>query len=166
MHHHQSLLTLSPDSLVSGWVKLEQCHRHIDAVPSSQIIYNVDSIRGLRITRVENIERAWVQDHSVQMENIAHDAVLCIEAESRALLEDGPNAYLLKNGPFMRNFLDGYYPMRVTLTVKLGASKLRFDSITPAAQTGFDVHANAEEVGYDALFEGRLTSLIRFTPQP
>ena len=166
VHHHQNRITLSPDSLASGWVKLEQCHQHIDAVPSSQIVYSEDRIRGLRITRSENIERAWVHEHTVQMENIRPDALICIEAESRALLNDRPDVYVLLNGPFMRRFLDGYYPMRVTMTVDLGSSGLRFDALFPAAQTGFTVHANEKEVGYDTWFEGRLITLIRFTGQP
>ncbi len=162
VHHHQNHITLTPDSLVSGWVKLEQCHQHLDPVPSTQIVYHQERIRALRITRVENIERAWVEDNSVQMENIKHDALLCIEAESRALLDDGPDAHVLLNGPYMRRFLDGYYPMRVTMTVSLGGSGLRFDSLTPAAQPGFTVHISQDEAGYDTWFEGRLVTRIRF----
>jgi hypothetical protein len=165
VHHHQNRITLTQDSLISGWVRLEQCHQHLDPVPSSQIVYGQDRIRALRITRTENIERAWVQDHSVQMENIQPAALICIEGESQALLHDGPNAYVLRNGPYMRRFLDGYYPMRVTMTVVLGKSGLRFDAMHPAAQPGFSVHASPDEVGYDTWFEGRLITSIRFTSQ-
>lgn len=165
VHHHQNRITLTPDSLISGWVRLEQCHQHLDPVPDSQIVYNQDRIRALRIVRTENIERAWVQEHSVQMENIGPAALICIEAESRALVNDGPNTYVLRNGPYMRRFLDGYYPMRVTMTVIPGNSGLRLDSLSPAAQPGFSVHASPDEVGYDTWFEGRLTTSIRFTSQ-
>lgn len=161
-HHHRNHITLLPDSLGSGWVKLEQCHQHLDPVPNTQIVYVQDRIRALRIVRAENIERAWVDGDSVQMENIQHDALICIEAESLALLNDGPHAYVLRNGPYMRRFLDGYYPMRVTLTVNLGNSGLRFDSLFPAAQPGFGVHVSQDEVAYDTWFEGRLTTAIRF----
>lgn len=161
-HHHQNRITLTPDSLSSGWVKLEQCHQHLDPVPNTQIVYGQDRIRALRIIRTENIERAWVDENSVQMENIRHDALICIEAESRALLSDGPHAYVLRNGPYMRRFLDGYYPMRVTMTVGLGGSGLRFDSLTPSAQPGFVLHVSQDEVGYDTWFEGKLTTAIRF----
>ncbi|MDD5389065.1 MAG: hypothetical protein PHD37_06950 [Gallionellaceae bacterium] len=162
VHHHQNRITLTPDSLVSGWVKLEQCHQHLDPVPNTQIVYGQDRIRALRITRAENIERAWVDENSIQMENIRHDALICIEAESRALLNDGPSAYVLRNGPYMRRFLDGYYPMRVTMTVSLGDSGLRFDSLTPPSQPGFNLHVSQVEVGYDTWFEGKLTTAIRF----
>ena len=165
VHHHQNRVTLSLDSLASGWVKLEQCHRHLDPVPNSQIVFNRERIRALRIVRTENIERAWVQGHSVQMENIQPAARICLEAESRALLSDGPDAYVLRNGPYMRRFLDGYYPMRVTMTVIPGNSGLRFESLDPVAQPGFSVHAGPDEVGYDTWFEGRLNTTIRFTSQ-
>jgi hypothetical protein len=162
VHHHQNHITLTRDSLDSGWVMLEQCHQNLDAVPSSQIVYSQDRIRKLRITRAENIERAWVHENSAQMENIRPAAQLCIEAETRALISEGGNAYVLRNGPYMRRFLDGYYPMRVTMTVSLGNSGLRFDSLTPAAQAGFNIHVSQHEVGYDTWFEGKLVTAIRF----
>lgn len=165
VHHHQNRVTITPDSLSSGWVKLEQCHQQLDPVPDSQIVYSQDRIRALRIIRMENIERAWVQDHTVQMENIKPAALICVEAESLALMKDGADAYVLRNGPYMRRFLDGYYPMRVTMTVILGNSGLHFDSISPASQPGFTVHAGPDEVGYDTWFEGRLSTSIRFTSQ-
>lgn len=161
-HHHQNHITLTRDSLDSGWVRLEQCHQHLDPVPSSQIVYNLDRIRALRIVRAENIERAWVDKNSVQMENIRHDALICIAAESLALRNEGNGVYVLHNGPYMRRFLDGYYPMRVTMTVNLDGSGLRFDSLTPAAQPGFRVHAGQDEMGYDTWFEGSLATTIRF----
>jgi hypothetical protein len=165
LHHHRNHITLAADSLASGWVRLEQCHEHLDAVPSSQIVYSEDRIRSLRIIRSEHIERAWVEGHSVQMRNIQRDAVVCIEAESRALLKDTAEAYILRNGPYMRRFLDGYYPMRVTMTVSLGDSGLRFDSLAPAEQPGFSVRIGQDEVGYDTWFEGRLITAIRFVPR-
>jgi len=162
VHYHQNHIVLSKDSLASGWVKLRQCHYNIDAVPFSQIVYGEGRIRDLRITRTENIERAWVLDHSVQMENIAPAALICIEAESRALLNDGEGRYWLRNGPYMRRFLDGYYPMRVSMSVQYGASGLRFYGTVPVAQPGFVVQQKDSEVGYDTWFEGRLITEIRF----
>jgi len=162
VHHHQNRITLTPDSLDSGWVRLEQCHQHLDPVPNTQIVYSPDRIRALRIVRTENIERAWVDKNSIQMESIRHDALICIEAESLALQDDGANGYVLHNGPYMRRFLDGYYSMRVSMTVSLGGSGLRFDSLTPPVQPGFSVHIGQAEVGYDTWFEGRLTTAIRF----
>lgn len=164
-HHHLNHITLTPDSLVSGWVKLEQCHEHLDAVPRSEIVYSPDRIRALRVLHAENVEQAWVEENTVQMRNIHHAALICIEAESRALLNEAPNNYVLRNGPYMRRFLDGYYPMRVTMRVSLGDSGLRFDSLVPDAQPGFAVQVGQDEVGYDTWFEGRLITAIKFVPK-
>lgn len=164
-HHHLNHITLTPDSLVSGWVKLEQCHEHLDAVPSSEIVYSPDRIRALRIRHAENMDQAWVEENTVQLRNIQPAALICIEAESRALLNDAPNGYLLRNGPYMRRFLDGYYPMRVTMMVSLGDSGLRFDSLYPVAQPGFTVQVGQDEVSYDTWFEGRLITTIKFVPK-
>jgi hypothetical protein len=117
VHHHQNRITLTRDSLSTGWGRLEQCHSHIDAVPSSQVVYSRDRIRGLRVVRADNIGRVWVQENSVQMENVGRDAMLCVEADTRALASDGQNGYVLRTGPYMRRFLDGYYPMRVSMTL-------------------------------------------------
>lgn len=167
VHHHQNRITLSQQSLDTGWARLEQCHSHIDAVPTSQVVYSRDRIRALEVKRADNIGRAWVQENTVQMENVGRDAVLCIEAETRALAPEGAGGYVLRNGPYMRRFLDGYYPMRVTLTVRLATPALRFAHIEPAPQTGFDVTVGADEIRYETMFEGRLRTAIHFlAPRP
>ncbi len=162
VHHHQNLITLTDDSIATGWGRLEQCHSHIDAVPSSQVVYSRDRIRDLRVVRADNIGRAWVQENTVQMENVGHDAVLCVEADTRALAPDGQNGYVLRNGPYMRRFLDGYYPMRVSMTVRLAAPRLRYVTIEPAPQTGFQVNVDKTEVRYETVFEGKLRTVIHF----
>jgi hypothetical protein len=66
----------------------------------------------------------------------------------------------------MRRFLDGYYPMRVSLKVSIETPKIRFLDVTPPAQPGFAFSRQDSEVGYDAWFEGRLNTLIRFRRLP
>lgn len=162
VHHHQNRIVLTESSLTSGWARLEQCHSHIDAVPSSQIAYNAERIRDIRITRTENIGKAWVAENTVQMQDIARGATICIAAETRALQQLGEGSYVLHNGPYMRRFLDGYYPMRVSMVVRMQAPGLRYQAIQPAPQPGFQVRSDDQEVAYDAVFEGRLQTLIHF----
>ena len=162
VHHHQNRLYISDDSLVSGWVRLEQCHQYLDPVPSMQIVYGQDRIRDLAIVRSENIGKSWVHEHTVQMEQIGHDALICINAESRALHADGDGIYSLSNGPFMRRFLDGYYPMRVSLYVTLETGKLHFIDIAPPPQPGFTFKRESSNLSYEALFEGKLRTILRF----
>lgn len=101
MHHHQNRIVIAPSTLTDGWARLEQCHSHIDAVPSSQIAYNAEPTRAIRVTRIEHIGRAWVEGNTVQMSDIGRDATLCVQAETRALEEDGQGGYPLRNGPYI-----------------------------------------------------------------
>lgn len=160
-HHQHNRITISSTSLESGWIRLEQCHYHLDPVPGSQIVFREGGVRALRLTRSENIERAWVAGHTVQMENVAPAALLCLEAETRALSGDAASGYHLNNGPFMRRFLDGYYPMRVSQEVIL-ATPIRFLGITPAPQPGFRLELSPGQVHFDAVFEGALRTSMHF----
>ena len=163
IHHHQNQITLTPESLLSGWARLEQCHHHIDPVPDMQIVFGRDRIRNLNIVRSENIGRAWVHENSVQMEQVARNALICITAESRALTAEGDNRYTLSNGPYMRRFLDGYYPMRVSMKVRMEAPDLHFRDINPKPQPGFSFIQQGNEINYEALFEGELRTRIDFS---
>jgi hypothetical protein len=162
VHHHQNHITIDDASLAEGWVHLRQCHTHLDAVPSSQVTYREGFVRNLRLTRAEGIGQTWVQGHTVQLENVGPNAVLCIEADTRALSPLEGNSHFLRNGPYMRRFLDGYYPMRVSLSVQLATPRLRFAGISPPAQTGMQVRATPQGVDIEALFEGQLRTEIRF----
>lgn len=162
VHHHQNHITINDASLTDGWVHLQQCHAHLDAVPSSQVTYREGFVRDLRLVRTEGIGRAWVKDHTVQLEDVGPNAVLCIQADTRALSALEGNSYFLRNGPYMRRFLDGYYPMRVSLSVQIDTPRLKFAGITPSPQTGLQVQAIPRRIDIEALFEGQLRTEIRF----
>jgi len=166
VHHHRNHVVLDDNSLNTGWVRLEQCHQHLDPVPSMQVVYNRERIRGISIQRHENIGKAWVHENTVQMEQVEANALICIHAETRALSSDGENIYSLANGPYMRRFLDGYYPMRVSMKVSIETPNIRVLDVAPPAQPGFEISQQGNEVGYDAWFEGRLNTLIRFRRLP
>lgn len=161
VHQHLTRLEITPEGLGSGWVLLHQCHDRIDQVPSAQIVYQPGKLRRLEIVGYRNIESAWVEGDSVQLRNVAADAQLCVAAETRALHDLGEGRYELRNGPFMRRFLDGYYPMHVSLEVKYPDS-LELIGSEPPAQPGFAVRQSTNWVGVDAWFEGRLSTAIRF----
>lgn len=162
LHHHQNRITIDDASLDSGWVRLDQCHEHLDAVPSSQIVYNQDRIRSLRVESLRNIGEARVEGHTVQLREVGTDARLCIQAETRALNQNGDSGWQLNNGPYMRRFLDGYYPLRVSLDVRLATPRLRYVAMEPPPQPGFHVWQQTDAVGYDTVFEGMLRTVIHF----
>jgi hypothetical protein len=161
-HAHLNRIRITADSLDGGWVTLVQCHENLDAVPAAQILFRAGGIRNLAIDEARNIGRAWVEGHSVQLQDVGRDARLCLRAESRALHALGDGLYRLRNGPYMRRFLDGYYPMRVALNIDYPADLIRLVGQSPASQAGFDVQTSEHGVDVDATFEGRLVTCFDF----
>ncbi|MGD8483384.1 MAG: alpha/beta hydrolase [Thioalkalispiraceae bacterium] len=164
VHHHQNKMIIEPQSLKNGWVKLRQCHNNLDKVARAQILFRKKKIKQLKIISYRNIEQAWIEDNSVQLKNISANAQLCVQAISQALIANQDGSYSLRNGPFMRRFLDGYYPMHVTMDVLFSGTGLQLSSSSPVSQQGFQVWQKSEQVGYEAWFEGRLNTELRFQP--
>ena len=160
VHHHHNTIVITPASLDTGWVKLIQCHENMDKFPRAQVVYNRKRIRNLRITAFRHIGRAWVEKASVQLQEVKKGAVLCVQADSLALIKQPDGSFMLRNGPFMRRFLDGYFPMRVSIDIKLPAG-IVFASIKPAIQPGFRVIHHPRAIHIDAWFEGRLFTRVR-----
>jgi hypothetical protein len=163
--HSRNGLTLNAGSLDDGWVEQAQCHENLDPVPLAEVVYSYREMRDLRVVSAEGIGRAWVEGQSVQMENIERGAVLCVAAAARLLRREGGD-YVLRNGPFQRRFLDGYFPLRVTLTLDYPAQRLDVASIDPPPQPGFAVEQSPGRIVLEALFEGRLYTEVRFRAVP
>jgi len=162
VHHHHNFLVITDATLSDGWARLIQCHQNLDQVPAAQILFSRDRTRDLEISYQQGIERAWVEGNSVQLKNVGPGAWLCIQALSRAVRDNLDGTWTLRNGPFMRKFLDGYYPMHVSMDVMIESKRVHFAGILPRIQQGFQVWESAGEVGFDAWFEGRLTTELRF----
>jgi hypothetical protein len=107
---------ITGQSLNDGWVTMYQCHSNLDKVSASQIVYNKDRIRNINVLSSQNIGSARVEGHTVQLTDITAESKICISADKKALHYD-KGRYYLKLGPFMRRFLDGYYPMHVQVEV-------------------------------------------------
>jgi hypothetical protein len=161
-HAHLNRVRITEKSLADGWIGLEQCHENIDAVPAAQILFRAGGIRNLEIASSVNIGRAWVEGHSVQLEDVDRDATLCVRGESKALYQIGSGQYRLRNGPYMRRFLDGYYPMRVVLSIDYPAELIRLVGQSPTSQSGFDVATSDRSLEVVATFEGRLITCFDF----
>ena len=166
VHHHHNVLILSDQTLIDGWGELRQCHENLDRVPATQIVFREDRVRKLRILSSRGIESAWVENATVQLKQVGPNAKVCVALESRVLYPQPDGTFHISNGPFMRKFLDGYYPMHVSMEVIVKSKKLRFYDITPGSQEGFKVSIKPKQVLFDAWFEGRLNTLIRFKTIP
>lgn len=150
------------ESLEDGWAFLEQCHYDLDAVPATQVVYNEDRVREIAITDHSAIESATVVENTVQLENVERDAYLCVRNETKAV-EQADDAFIVRSGPFMRRFLDGFYPMDITLTVSWEDGLLNLQSTQPEAQPGFAVNPDNDSVVINALFEGKLNTELTFS---
>lgn len=162
LHHHQNHIRIDSDSLSSGWVSLSQCHDNLDPVPRAQITFREGFVRDLRVDTFTHIEDAWIEGASVQLRNVERGARLCLSAQTRALRNNGNGYFNLLNGPYMRKFLDGYYPMRVTLEIDYPAKTLQLIDIAPQSQPGLILNATRGAIHLDATFEGELNTLIQF----
>ena len=162
VHHHQNRIRIDGGSLSSGWVSLSQCHDHLDAVPRAQITFREGYVRDLKIDLSAGIEQAWVEGASVQLRNVAPGARLCLSAQTRALRNVGNGYFDLVNGPYMRKFLDGYYPMRVTLDIDYPPEILALIDVSPPQQAGLSLVEQPGSIHVDTVFEGELRMLFQF----
>jgi hypothetical protein len=162
-HILHNKFTIKSQSLEDGWIDLVQCHENLDKVPDAQILYHGRRTRNIEVVSSSGLDRAWVKDNSVQLKNITSDeASVCVKAQVHSLYPNYDGTYSMRNGPFHRRFLDGYYPMRVTMDVTLPEGELTFGMITPVEQEGFRVDHDSKSMQVDALFVGKLNIEVYF----
>lgn len=161
VHHHQNRITITEQSLVDGWVKLEQCHYHLDPVSAIEIVYNESRIRDLSITSSNHIGASRVVGSTVQIVDVEKNGEICIHAESKALQHLADNYFLLKNGPFMRRFLDGFYPMQISIEVTF-PKKIKLIDVFPDRSSGAMIKTGVQTALLEGWFEGKLYTQFRF----
>ena len=108
VHYHQNRIVLTTSSLRNGWVDLEQCHRHLDRVAEAQILFHPERSRALKVTRFKNMQSAVAERNTIQLRHVEAASEVCLSGQTKAMVEIGDGVYELRNGPFMRRFLDGY----------------------------------------------------------
>ena len=163
IHTVTNTITISESSLTTQWVTLHQCHKNLDAVAESQIVYQYRQMRNLRVEHYFGMETAWIENQSVQMKDVAKGATLCVLADVRILQPDNKGGYVLRNGPYFRKFLDGYYPFHVQLNIIYPKSCLILTKTEPKPQNGFEVLHTAGRLTMNAWFEGQLIVEARFS---
>lgn len=150
------------NSLESGWVSIDQCYSELDPIDDVEVVYRYHNMRKLKIVSTKHIRKAWVEGQSVQLKAVAKGAELCVSLQAQIFYKQGKRNYVLRNGPFERRFLDGYYPLHVKLNISFPASQLRFIDSKPAVTTGFNLRQTPGSVQVDAWFEGKLTTELMF----
>jgi hypothetical protein len=160
-HHHSGVVRIDEGSLSDGWVSMEQCHRGLDRVQVAQILFREDSSRALEVVSFRNMDAAYPERNTIQLRGIREGSEVCVRAQTRALYEIGSGVYELRNGPFMRRFLDGYYPLQLSLRIEYPAS-IDLADFAPQVQPGFAVSQAPGLIELESLFEGRLNTRFRF----
>lgn len=157
--HH---LTVTADSIITGWINIEQCHKNLDEFKAVEVVYHYKQMRNLKIQSTQHIGKAWVNEQSIQLTDVEKGAWLCAQLEARVFQQDDKGNYFLINGPFQRRFLDSYFPMHVSISITYPHKQLRFTKTYPARQTGFNVTVSQTKVDIDTWFEGRLVIGVEF----
>jgi len=165
VHALSNTITITQGSLETHWVDFRQCHKNLDRVTQSQVVYQYKQMRNLKIEFFRGIKKAWVEGQSIQLQDVMDDAEICILAQVKTLIPQGDKLFLLRNGPYFRKFLDGYYPFHVQLLIKYPQTLLNIKKILPQTQAGFTIKPSHNELRIDAWFEGELTIEIYFTTQ-
>jgi len=161
-HSHHNQITITARSLTDGWVELNQCHENLDPTAAIDIRFNKDRIRKLTILAEENIEHVRINGHIIELLNVQPQAKLCLKAESQALQRIGPGKLKLRNGPFMRRFLDGFYPMKVSLKIQWPSQLIELAAYTPEPGNSGKVVSRQNSISWEAVFEGKLYTEFTF----
>lgn len=162
VHSHRNWITISADSLETGWTSLKQCHENLDALDAVQISFNQETTRRYYIESYSDIGRVWIDKSNIELEDIKKDAKLCISLQTKNIHIASDGHVMMRNGPYMRRFLDGYYPIHVNLNVDYPCELMRFIKTKNSLQSGFAVKTESCSVIIDSLFEGKLYTELLF----
>lgn len=160
--HADTRLRLGPESLQTGWVGMRQCYRHLDAIDRTEIVYAYREMADLEVTLAQDIERFRVEPRAVRIEGVGQGAQLCLKARVRILRRLSATAFGLRQGPYHRRFLDGYYPYHLSLAVSYPRNIMRLARIEPRPRPGFDLVETADGLAIESWFEGELRIELEF----
>lgn len=156
-------LTVTDDSVRTGWVELYQCQGDLDALPSVEITYRYQTVRDLRVVSTRHIGGARVEDQTVQLDDVADGAEVCVRAAVQVLKATASGGFEIRSGPFYRRFLDGYYPVHLDYRLVYPPDLLHLEGLDPGAAQGFAVAGEPGEVHLSGWFEGKLALRVTFS---
>lgn len=165
--HQQTMrVTLTGQSITSGWVAVEQCHEALDRVDRLEIVFHPERTRDLQVLEYHNIGKAWREGPRVIVRHVRPHSRICLRSESRVLRplqsHDSTALFEIVNGPFMRRFLDGYYPLTLALEVVYPQEILQLRDARPLAQPGWEIQRYSGRVSLHGRFAGKLSTRLQF----
>jgi hypothetical protein len=156
-------LTVTADSLVTGWVALSQCQSGLDALPAVEITYRYQTIRDLGIVSTREVGNAEVDGQTVQLTNVGAGAEVCVRAEVQVLKKTADGGFEIRSGPFYRRFLDGYYPAHLDYRLRYPEQLLAVVAVSPDPEQWHSVQRRPGELTLEGWFEGKLAVRIGLT---
>lgn len=170
----ENRIFLTPDSMKTGWVRFEQCHYQLDAINKIEVVYHTERSRQLKAIEFQNIQKVENKSSSVVLIGVKKNAHVCIEGETLSLFPNQSLAnsqakdatWTLKRGPYMRKFLDGYFPLQVSEEIHWADTPLQLNSPQNTNQLGKHIKIDGQQLNATYHFEGRLTLNYNFSQQP
>jgi hypothetical protein len=159
-YNYESRVHIDADSLVTGVVSIDTCHRQLDPNRRVVVLFNPDRVRTIHITESAGMDRAFVDGHKVELANVQRGGTVCIALTSRILERTGEQRWRLHAGPLMRRYLDGYLPMDAKLNLRWPAGLLQLEQTVPAPQPGVRLSQSNEGATLDLTFAGRMTATV------
>ncbi len=163
--HSDNIITINKNSLKNGWVKLNQCYRNLDKFPAVEVVYKYKAVKNLKIKSKALIQEAWIKknsgNNSVELRRVKKGATICVSADVKSLVKLPSGQYSISNGPFRRKFLDGYFPLRVSLAIKYPSRLIKPVTITPN-KPQLNIRKKSKMILIDATFEGVLNTKVSF----
>jgi len=154
-------LMITEDSLKTGWVNMQQCYHNLDPVGQLDIVYQYKNIKKLDIISSQGIEKAVLSGQRVSLKNLTSPAILCVKALVQNLSK-AEKGFVLTNGPYHRQFLDGYYPYHIRLRIDYPSHKLALIHFLPQQQALFNPQHTDGRFIIDTWFEGNLIIKLEF----
>lgn len=164
-YYLENKITVIPESLKTGWVKFIQCHNQLDPFYKVEVQYHSENTRNLQVQSHDLIDE-------VNIDNINQTAVLieakkgakvCISGESKTM-KATEKGYVIQRGPYMRKFLDGYYPMYLKESLDWSATPIELEQTHIQTQPGrsFKYSQANKTLTAEYWFEGRLMPTYEF----
>ena len=162
-HRQEMQVLIDAQSLKTGLVRVDQCHYRLDPVPATQIVFG-PALKALQVTRSRNISSLDLEGRSVQLHDVGENAEICLRTVNQVFRRQADGSFVLRNGPFMRQFLDGYFPLQLQYQIRYPASLLVLESLTPEVPaTAFKSNLPGK-LDLQVLFTGPLQLETRFRP--
>ena len=157
-YRYDAVVQISPESLSTGVVGIQTCHRQLDPNQRVVVQFNPQRVQAIEITESTGIGSARVEGMKVELAQVQRGASVCIALRSRALEQTAVGRWRLHAGPLMRRYLDGYLPMDAQLQLRWPAGLLEVQATQPAPQPGVRLSQHPEGAQLDLTFTGRMTA--------